>query len=1417
MEWAAAQQQQHHCFLARFTSPDPQVQASNLHQLDALAQHPDALLSVSAIVCDGSSSPTVRLSAATVVRQLLRRQTRLSFYLGSSMNGTSTETSLHQLIADLLPSSLQPDTSAFPAPLRRATTSLIATLLKAAAADSACFAAATSAWDNLLCHLLHVTAQAGLSSAPNDNAHSTASLGAGAQTAALLREMCEVALTASRSLREWVGGQQSQSAALCTLFSQQLQLLRSALSPHLNCNPEDPLHTRALAAWMENLLAAFSSCMESGVLPSTTPDFLDNVHSESGDGPAVQSLREVSAAVAGIHSDIQDIALTLVLVPFASWSEGVSTVAAIPPLPHPLQSTAPFVVAAMRYMADAVLMEPFDVLNGRFQRAAVPLLTAYCQSAASTQLVYDGVGDAASVHAAVVASVSYAAQLVHVEHFLGLPSVRTEKPGSYDTTSMTASYVACVHCMLTSAATLPPSIAGQLHEHTVQEPDSAAEMLVTSASARRRGQRGRRVDGANTDREFGDVSGGGNEGEEQEGSEEFTMADALEAQLPDNGTLRQAVAWCANSLTCNAEWMAALMPLVLAPLSPSPPAQLSDVCAMESALFVCNETVDSILADMGMTAAASGEQLAVQLSNVLQLLPPSSSDASTLARAPFLLRLQAVRFLGRLGSGLMEAWRGLREHAGDAGDRAAEFRTQRLAHYTHTALSPAGGMEGVLWTLTQVLNVEVNKAVQVECVRAITSLITDCVRTLTDVARTAGKRSTTGTSDLEEESLDDSSNSEGDDAPPNNPAHSPDMSAASMQHVTLLFQSLRLTPGVVALPQTLHLISQSLPRFQWSVRQSIYRLFSEAFPALWTFCQQKSTEPWAGGDDAAAASTQFLVRTVTAQALEVLAAHYMHLLADIRTSLFEMTSLLSCMADVATVMDAAALETVLPWILQVAHHVLSLYAEYLAGYVRNADGTSGNTTHASFEDAAVDMTDMCMVSLDLMSCVCDGLLDRDALLALQLCPQKQAEAAAMDARVMALAAVLLYPAASINSRGGSSGSSCPVDDALPNRCVALLTLCQSRPDHPLHVALAAPATAMGPQEESAGGTADELGEVRRACFAILYDCTFLLAYSGSLYRPFSTQIRRTASGDGLSDALGNDLFTLCLREVMPHGAAEAGISERRVDAEELKAVLTQNVAASDALLCLGALLSLWDQQSCAAQRKDLLHAEAHSDVPHASERVRASRPASLLSPAFDSTPPQSWQYVQHVFESLLSLLADAKFAAGSYLRLNMTTAVCGLATLLASSSFSSSSADSTLQQHRLSHHNLVALFGVVSSRRVREYAPDAASGEAEGMGEAGMILWCLGRVWQDAAQPLPHDALSALLRARGNDMAKTAAWLLRCITTHTNSLPLPMCPFWASLLELWRPAALSVAQAAQAGVLALTLTQSSVLHQLLQL
>lgn len=1449
MEWTDAQQQELHRFLASFTNPDPRVQASNLQQLEALAQHPRAFHAVCSAVCDTSISATVRLSATTVARQLLRRPARLSFYLESNASGLSVQNALPQLLSGLLDSSFHDVCSSHPAPLQRATMSLIAALLKAAAMDLTCFAAATSAWCDIVSFLSRITAHTSPASEPS-SATPSGSFESATHAAVLLRELCEVTLTGLCPLREWVGERPQQTTILCALLSQLLLSLQSTLRLHFESNSVAISRTQALTTWMENVLAAFSSLVDSGALPSTAPDFIENTHAASNDGPAVQALKSVSATVVQVHTCIQDMTLSIILKPLALWSDSVGSAAPAPTPAADLQRlvlwTAPFIAVTMRYMVDVVLLESFDEPNGRFQCAAMPLLSTFCCSAAATQLLYDGAGDADSVHAAVVACVNYTAQLVHVGHFLGLPPSQSGKLSNpSELHGITVSYVACVYRLLVSAATLPTSIAEQLDEHTVQQPDSAAELLVKSATSRRRGQHGAKATAASKnagvtadfadDRDAGNDAGNGNVEEEGDATG-IEMVDALEAQLPDNGTLRRGVAWCANSLTCNVDWIVALAPLVIAAIPLPVSVHLSDFCAVEVALFICNETLDAVLAEKRLlsssdaAAAASGEQIAAQLRSVLALLSESSASATTTgASAPFFVRAQAARFLGRLGCGLMEPWKGLQQGVGGSGLDGCVV--QAFAHRTCSALSPAGGLEGVLWTLTQVLNSEVNKAVQVECAGAVTSLVSNCLRTLDVLLRAAEKQHLSDDSELEEESLSDS----GDGTELASDAQPPGASAAS-ETVRLFCQSLGLAPGLAVFPQAVQLLSHSFPRLQWSVRQSIYHLFSEVLPPLWSLTQQhhhpqqQSLELWACGDQAAAAAARSLVRAVTKESLEVLAAHYTALFVDVRNSLFEMASLLSCMADVASAMDAAALEAVLPWILQVAHHVLNLYAEYLAGAAHSdpcatLDSSNCSTNRSggsqAFLGAAVDMTDMCMVSLDLISCACDGLVDRDALLAAQLYPQRQAEAAVMDARVMSLAAALLSPS---TERCDGTSSAAPSSDALPSQCVALLLLCQTRSDHPSHV-IAPEATAATAADLDAGGyiegvvrSADAFGELRRACFAVLYDCIFLLAYSQSLFRPSTTQTSPAAAGCGISAALGKDLLMLCLREVAPCGPAVVSLPHGMPSVEYLKAVSTQNAAASDAWLCLGALLSLWDQQSCSAQKRSQLSAVAPSNGSHNGSTAEAHdtiSPASLFSPAVNPDAAYLCQNVHHIFDSLLQLLSDKKFTTESYLRLNMTSAMCGLATLLAD--HSPSEARAALLQSRLPWQTTVALLAVVSSTRVREYVPDVASGEDEGMSEAAQILWCLGRVWHSAVLPLPHDALCAVLRAQGKEVAKTAAWLLRCISKHVAPLSLPACPFWASLLELWRPLALTLTQASQAGVFPLTLAQSSALLQLVEL
>lgn len=1412
MEWADAQQQALQRFLVGFTSPNPQVQADNLQQLDTLAQHPHALLAVCAVVCDGGSSSTVRLSATTVARQLLRWPERIAFYL-KHPSGVEEDVQavLETLLSRLLESSNSSTSPAFPAPLRRATASLIATLLKAAALNGACFAAATSVWCHLLSFLLQSTTDLA-STSPSHGLLCTTSVDCGAQVAALLREVCEGALAAACPLQKWVGGQRDQCMALCNLFFRQVQLLRPSLcAAFFVCTPDSP-PAPTLVAWTENLLAAFSACLESGVLPCAVPDFVSGADGAAEGGPASEALVAVFSEVLQIHASIQEATLHVVLSPLAHSADAGDGAAALASDPRRLlQTTAPFVAVSLRYMADTILIESFGALNAEFQRVALPALANFCDAAARDELVYDGAGEPDSIHAGVVACVEYVAQLVHMEHCVGetLPEGRS----GGERTEIT-SYVACVHRLLVSAATLPTAVAAQLPEHTVQVHDSASEMLVTSATARRRRQRGARYSAAPATSPPGTVGDDDDVDAAEDDANGPAMTDLIEAQLPDNGTLRQAVAWGANSLTCKPEWMAALLRLVVVTPALPPAATPLDVCNVEAALFVCNETVDALLTDESVARATVNlaERLASQLSGVVSLLSNSPSSFA----APSFLRVQAVRFVGRLASGVMELWTTLLRHGKGHGDDVAQW----LAVRTHTTLAPAGGLEGTLWLLSRSLTDEVNKAVQVECIRAMATLIAGFLRTLDGLSAAAERNTTAGHSDLEEESLGDDSSGEStasDDATPF-VTQSRGGDAASM-HAHLFCQSLNLSSGLLVLPQAVQPVLHIFSHLQWSVRQAVYHLLSETLPLLWSSAHQRMEHVWGAEEHTAAAAvagTHALVRSVTVQALEVLAAHYACLLANVEASLFEMAALLFCMADVATAMDADALEAVVPWIIGVAHHVLNLYADHLAQHGSGAANSStAGRGHATPTAAVVDMTDMCMVSLDLISCVCDGLVDRDALLSCQLSPQKRDEAAAMDARLSALASALLHP---FSGCGASSAVLPSTSDALPNRCMALLSLCQSLPDHPSRTVLSCVASREAGQSGDRAAVldvraADSFGEVRRACFAVLYDCVLLLSYSASLLRPSTALSSPANTQGGLPDALGRELVDLCLREVLPSDATVLGSLGCAESVQLLKAASTNNAAASDAWLCLGAVVSLWDQQSYQMHRRGLACGGAESGSGSDTERWRLpSGPTSLfaLSSGTEQHTVPLRELLTGVVSSLLTLLADRKFVVESYLKLNMTSALSGLAVVLASRSPFSQASPPPIT---LRLQTLDALFAAASSAHLREYAADAASGNTTGLSEAAQVLWCLGRVWEEAVQSLPQNELCVLLAARGKDMAKTVGWLLRCVSVHTTPASLMERSFWWYLLRLWRSPAQILVQASQAGVFSVTVAQAAALRQ----
>ncbi|KAG5495902.1 hypothetical protein JIQ42_02779 [Leishmania sp. Namibia] len=1441
MQWTEVEQEQLRRFLEGFSSPDPAVQVSNLEQLQALSQHSSALVSTLAIVCDAAVSVTVRLSATTVARQLLRCGDRLPLYLSAAGNDPATAA---QSIAGALfdaalegASSLSSMTTA--APLQRSTGSLIACLLHSLA-DTSLAPIATAVWSRILSSLLHRTDPATLvvNVASEDGRRHTAQCGA--RCATLLREICEAPLSTSKVLREWVGGQPAESLALCSLFSQLLQLLERQMEAEHAANGTA---ARLNALWLEETLAAFQVCVDSGVLPcgpselssAPTRDRLlissgadgGNSSTGLGEGPSVQGLRAVCTAVVSLQNGAQGLILRRILGRLELLDDQRADGAFLREVVVP---AAPFVAVAMRYMADAVALDAMETLHSAFHAAATPLLASFCRAVRLAELQYDGAGEPDGVHAAVLACIMYLKEWMNTECArLGAPSIPLAafSPHPSAASTLTEGYASRLYSMLVDAATLPSLVAGALEEHTTHQPDSAAEFLVKSAAGRRHGRRSGHAQktqdslaltASELEEETGNVSAVLNPAKRDEQGD-ISLADPLEAALPDSGTLRQTVAWCAVGFSCEKEWMMAIAPLVLRLATAAPLSSLAAACSAESSLFVQNEFLDGILADNEVSAslaAAAPEllerNLAEQVQSILSLLGPLTQDSPG-ARPPFFVCIQAVRYLGRLVVGLLGAW----QHT---------FSTDRLTpddvcvvERTRTAMLAIGGLEGLLGLVLGRLTTEVSKAAQVECVKTLSSTLTSCLTVMEQLMRSAVNGS--DAPDIEEESLDSTSSSsnsnsdvkvrdEGGDAA----IHL--LQSHSCERMCIFCRSFGATTDLRAIVEVLHVVSSHLPSFQWSVRQAVYHLFSEVLPSLWRAAPLVDSL-FASRTDGTHSVASNSARVVTIQVLEALAQHYTSLLRLPSTSsssspMLEMATLLTTMAVVTSAMDGGALEVVVQWILQVAHHMLDLYANHLTH--------RAHSNHSAIDDSAggvVDMTDMCMVSLDLVSSMCDGVIDRDALLEQQLWAKEAGGAfGTMDARMLEFATSMLLPLSSSGIACGSALGSDSGAEALPNRCMALLAVCQSLPDHPTHVSLKPNnLPADGPVEDETLCLLDAFGEVRRACFAILYDCAFLAAYPCSLFRPLGGAVApgtEPLSIPGcLSDSLGRDLCALCMAEVLPSTPPLSATRSTEYEAR-FRFVSAHNVAASDAWLCLGSLLSLWDQQ----------HWQANRRAPDGAQPTRESErgPGAVFCARGLEYSLELHAHCLHTLNELLELLQDKRATVITSMRLNMTTAACGLAVLLCYSARSYTDPGAQASVCTLPLATVSAAFSVVSSTRIQEYAADAASGDMSGINEAAHVLWCLGRLWQGAVQPLPHDALCVFLRSHGKEIAKTISWWTRSVFGSKKRLTPPKppvtasSPFWGSLLELWRPVARTLVQAAQGKVLSLTQAQLSVLSQL---
>ncbi|GET91168.1 hypothetical protein, conserved [Leishmania tarentolae] len=1440
MQWTEVNQEKLRGFLEGFTNPDPLVQASNLEQLQALSDYPSALVSILAIVCNAGASVTVRLSATTVARQLLRCSDRLPLYLSAAGEDPATAA---QSIAEALfdaalegSSCISSETTA--TPLQRATGNLIACLLSGLTHTSL-EATAIAVWSRIISSLLQRTdlAMATVNDAFQGGRWHTAQRGA--LCASLLRAICGEPFSTSRVLREWVGGQAAESLALCSLFTQLLQLLERHMEME---QAAIGAAARFYALWLEETLIAFQVCMESGLLPCAPSDFLSAPASDASvtppgagnssstglsEGPSMQALRTVGTAVCSVQSSVQSLVLRHALG-HLELVGGQSPDGAV--LREAVMSAAPFVAVGMRYIADSIALDSTHPLHGAFHVAATPLLARFCHAACLCELQYDGAGESKSVHGAVLACITYLTEYMNIEAVTdSAPSSHLAAHSAHPSavSAPAEDYVSCLYSMLVDAATLPPSVAGALEEHTTHQPDSPADFLVKSAAGRRRDPCGFHAQKTydEGDSIAAETAGGTWNApavvmQSRCGKQDDTLlADALEVALPDNGTLRQAVAWCAVGLSCRQEWMMVVAPLVLRPATIFPLTRLDSACTTESALFVNNEFLDSILADSQVSTSLAGatpelleRNIAAQVEWILRLLiPPTQGGFGT--HAPFFVRIQAVRYLGRLVVGLLEAW----QHTSRS-DHVGQSKSC-IGERTRTVMLAVGGLEKLLGLVCSLLTTEVSKATQVECVKTLNSALTSCLKAIEEMMR----RSVTDAdaSDLEEESLDSTSTSCGDmhaDGKGGDEAVHP-VHGDPCERVRLFCESFGTTMELRVMAEVLHVVSSHLPSFQWSVRQAVYHLFSEVLPSLWRVARLLDCSFASQADDTHPGAS-YSARLITAQVLEALAQHYGTLLRDSSLSgkafpMLEMATLLTSMADVTSAMDGAALEMVVPWILQVAHHMLDLYANYLT---RRAH--SNHLPTAERESGVVDMTDMCMVSLDLVSCVCDGVIDRDSLLEQQLRPREAGGAfESMDARVITLATSMLLPQATRCIGCDGTLDSDSGAEALPNRCMALLSVCQSLSDHPTHD-LATPSSVSGDgsDEDEALCHPDEFGDVRRACFAIVYDCVFLVAYHASLFRPLNATVAPdtglVSSPRCISDSLGRNLFALCVREVIP-SRTPLSVARSADYAAHFRFVSAHNAAASDAWLCLGSLLSLWDQQ----------HWQTRRSAPSGTSPTYEGEggPRSVFCICEGESTVELHSNCLHILDDLLALLKDKRATVMSNMRLNMTTAACGLAVLLCDSDLAHTNSGSRAPGCPLPFATISSTFSVVPSTRIQEYAPDASNGDLSGISEAAHVLWCLGRLWQEAVQPLPHDALCSFVRLHGKEITKTILWWTRCVFKVKNRLTPSNTPasasglFWESLLELWRPVARTLVQAAQWGVLSLTRAQISELGQLEQL
>lgn len=1112
-------------FLGNTLSPDADTQKQNIQVLEQLTAAPTAHVIAQCVgifsfktvvntnnVSDGGRPSSLRLAAGSVLRRLLK----------ANPQGVVAAVGSPEAMAGHLSSLVAAATQDTNATTRSAACAAIPALICACSSNGGSNVAAYAVVSGVgpapigsfLVDIVTLTLRHGIraargqvGSAPDGSAAPpredvcTFALGATAVLRALFEDC-------PKEYRDYLGDSddssssgggatpQARSLALCTDFDALLAISQQALCCALSdsgsksgggCSVGPAL--RVFSA----TLAALAACFKEDILPVEHPfdDLTLNANGDDGfDGgaPAMAALRAVIAETARLHSGVTQLALQVVLPWISSSSgsggEGGEVGGNAQHQQHPLptdtesdvENKAAAFLALAEYMAPMALAAGSQVAqaNEAFLSASLPVMTlALWPHATSTAATTGGAGKI--VESAVNASLGYLSDIALL--------------GSGHSPALSEGLPLILNSLLSLAALQAAVLSSREYaakENDLAIPDDPSTVKIVLDKAHS-------ISAAEFDSDSGSSDGDHGATDKNNDSNDSDDDDDDDNEEGEGSVRRGLISTLLNNISVaygdssnGSGLVEYLFPPTLSILSAlnaasgtAATAAAANPCLAEAALFVLNNVVEGCLTARTVTAAQV-RHVASVASALMHLLTPTA--AATAAPCdprvmPFYLRLQAIRFLSRTAAAAVEAL--LRTCPSPVTELLDVLRPDRL-----------------MVALADMVGSETSKCVQRRCVAALVLVCIAALRTTTD--------------DLDDDD-DDSDEDQGNYVGGGSGGHSlftadalTSAQAFSGQLRSVLFSNGDDSPIQAAIARLL----SAFPALQLGPRIAVYNFLSSVLPRL----ADRGIPLHAG-------ATEAILEMLAAQCTRLVPQQpQQQSMTGGATAVFpsEAAYLLVTISQVVTGLGPLTAPA-LPFFAHLARHVIGLHT--------TAHGISTATTVAG-----VDAEDMCELAMDLLSALCDAMLDRDALLlSLAVVGMETTTMttgtgpAPGDAGAAQLRAALGCDAAATGAGG----------DSTLEKCMAVLAHCH--------------ATEVG-ASIGGGGMDDVHGGLRRACYGLIYDSLFL-----------SSPEARAAAFWPLLDAT-------VLRELSAFTAA----TSERAAIEAINA----NEAATNAFMCLGEVLFL---------------------------------------------------------------------------------------------------------------------------------------------------------------------------------------------------------------------------------------------------